>query len=433
MKALIQAGGKGTRLQSITGSLPKPMVEIGGKPILQWQVENLVKSGICEIVIVISPAGQIIRDFFKDGSRFGAKISYLVEESPLGTGGILFQAKETLGTDDFVLLFGDLMLDIDWTRMISFHKEHKSSLTAFAHPNSHPFDSDLLVVDPNSKVKSFDSKHNTRTFFYENIVTAGIYIISNSVLSNITKPGPVDFETQVMVPEISKGTVYAYRSSEYVKDCGTPERYSQVGQDIRNGIVAAKNLSNKQKCIFLDRDGTLNVFGDFVTTADKLKLMPDAGDAVKLINHSNFLAIVITNQPVVARGETSFDELHRIHNKLEDMLGKEGAYLDDLYFCPHHPNGGYAGEIPELKIVCNCRKPKIGLLLRAQERYNIDFSESWFIGDTKQDVQTGINAGCRTVCLTCGDPRPSKIFASVEPTFYSDSLQEAVEKILASK
>lgn len=107
MKALIQAGGKGTRLQSITGSLPKPMVEIGGKPILQWQVENLVKSGICEIVIVISPAGQIIRDFFKDGSRFGAKISYLVEESPLGTGGILFQAKETLGTDDFVLLFGD--------------------------------------------------------------------------------------------------------------------------------------------------------------------------------------------------------------------------------------------------------------------------------------------------------------------------------------
>jgi histidinol-phosphate phosphatase family domain/HAD-superfamily hydrolase, subfamily IIIA len=175
------------------------------------------------------------------------------------------------------------------------------------------------------------------------------------------------------------------------------------------------------------------VFGDFVTNADKLTIMPDAGEALRLINQSGYLAIVITNQPVVARGETSFEELHRIHNKLEDLLGKEGAYLDDLYFCPHHPDKGFAGEVPQLKIVCNCRKPKIGLLQRAQERYNIDFAQSWFIGDTKQDVQTGLNAGCRTVLLTCGDPRPSKLYAKAEPTFISNSLKEAIVKILSAK
>jgi len=433
MKALIQAGGKGTRLQSISGSLPKPMVALDGKPILQWQIEGLVRSGITEIVIVVSPNGQVIPSYFKDGASFGAKISYITEPAPLGTGGILFQAKPILGKGDFILLFGDLMLDIDWKRMIAFHENHHSEMTAFVHPNSHPFDSDLLVVNEKDEVTGFDSKHNVRSFFYENMVTAGIYILSNRLLETITTPGPLDFETQVMVPAISRGGVFAYRSSEYVKDCGTPDRFATVTEDIQNGVVAAKCLSRKQKCIFLDRDGTLNVFGDFVTNADKLTMMPDAGESLKLINRSRFLAIVITNQPVVARGETSFEELHRIHNKMEDLLGREGAYLDDLYFCPHHPDKGFVGEIPQLKIVCACRKPKIGLLLKAQERYNIDFSQSWFIGDTKQDVQTGLNAGCRTVLLTCGDPRPNKLYAKAEPTFTSNSLKEAIVKILSWK
>jgi Nucleoside-diphosphate-sugar pyrophosphorylase involved in lipopolysaccharide biosynthesis/translation initiation factor 2B, gamma/epsilon subunits (eIF-2Bgamma/eIF-2Bepsilon) len=107
MKALIQAGGKGTRLQSISGSLPKPMVALCGKPILQWQIEGLVKSGITEIVIVISPTGEVIPAYFKDGSSFGANISYITEPTPLGTGGILYQAKPIIGKEDFILLFGD--------------------------------------------------------------------------------------------------------------------------------------------------------------------------------------------------------------------------------------------------------------------------------------------------------------------------------------
>lgn len=434
MIALIQAGGAGTRLKAITGdALPKPMVEICGKPILQWQIENLCKSGIKEIIIVVSANGkECIENYFGDGSHYGARIHYIEETEPLGTGGALYLLSRRY-QEDFILLFGDLMLDIDWQRFIRFHEEKGAMISAFVHPNGHPFDSDIIVADLTDKITQIDSKNNFRSYFYENLTNAGLYIINKKVLSFLTSPVKVDFEKIILSHFIEQGSAYAYRSSEYVKDCGTPERYFAVTQDCQSGIIAAKNLSRKQKCIFLDRDGTINHFGDFVTQASMMELQPDAAASIKMINASEYLAICITNQPVVARGETTLEELHNIHNKMEDLLGKEGAFLNDLYFCPHHPDGGFPGEVKELKIVCDCRKPKIGMLKKAQERYNIDFASSWMIGDTKQDVQTGINAGCRTVLLTCGDPNYNKKYSSAQPTFTANSLHEAVSTILKMK
>ena len=434
MIALIQAGGAGTRLKAVTGdSLPKPMIEIGGKPILQWQIENLCKSGIKEIIIVVSATGKdCIENFFGDGNHFGVRIHYIEEAEPLGTGGALYLLGRRY-QEDFVLLFGDLMLDIDWQRFIRFHQEKNAMISAFVHPNGHPFDSDIIVADLNNKITAIDSKNNVRNYFYENLTNAGLYIINKKVLHFLTSPVKVDFEKIILSHFVEEGTAYAYRSSEYVKDCGTPERYFAVNQDCQSGIIAAKNLSKKQKCIFLDRDGTINRFGDFVTNASMLALQDDAAESIKLINSSEYLAICVTNQPVVARGETSLEELRNIHNKMEDLLGQQGAYLNDLYFCPHHPDQNFPGEIKELKIVCNCRKPKIGMLQKAQASYNIDFASSWMIGDTKQDVQTGINAGCRTVLLTCGDPNYNKKFSEAQPTFIASSLHEAVLTILKMK
>jgi D-glycero-D-manno-heptose 1,7-bisphosphate phosphatase len=96
----------------------------------------------------------------------------------------------------------------------------------------------------------------------------------------------------------------------------------------------------------------------------------------------------------------TWDELQQIHNKMETLLGAEGAYLDAIYFCPHHPDKGFEGEIPELKIDCSCRKPKPGMLLKAAEDFNIDLKASWMIGDGKNDIEAGRNAGCRTILLT---------------------------------
>ncbi len=192
----------------------------------------------------------------------------------------------------------------------------------------------------------------------------------------------------------------AYDSPEYVKDMGTPERFYEVSEDIRACRVAAKNLAIKQKAVFLDRDGTLNKYVGFLRDIEELELMEGAAEAVKRINHSGFLAIVVTNQPVVARGEVTFDKLETIHQKLETLLGTEGAYLDAIYYCPHHPDKGYEGEVAELKIECSCRKPNPGMLLQAARDYHINLSESWMIGDSESDIAAGRNAGCRTLRLT---------------------------------
>ncbi len=429
MKALIQAGGAGTRLKSITGDLPKPMVKINGKPILEWQLRSLALSGVKEAVIVISKNGDSIPAYFGNGERFGLSIRYIKEEQPLGTAGALAFLKNDF-TEDFFVVFGDLMLDVDWGRFLSFHKEKKSALTSFAHPNSHPFDSDLLVVDEHSKILSIDSKNNVRDYYYENLTNAGLYVASPEVFSFVDEPRKIDFEKDLLSAFIKEGKAYAYRSSEYVKDCGTPERFSAVNQDSLNGIISAKSLRNKQKALFLDRDGVINKFGDFVVKEDMLSLCPNASKAIKLINDSSYLAICITNQPVIARGEVTFEGLRKIHNKMETLLGKDGAYLNDLFFCPHHPDKGYEGEVKELKFDCSCRKPKIGLLLKAQEKYNIDFRESYFIGDTCRDVQTGINAGCKTVLVTSGDPIPTRAYGEAKADYVKKDLYEAVKFIL---
>ena len=121
---------------------------------------------------------------------------------------------------------------------------------------------------------------------------------------------------------------------------------------------------------------------------------------MRRINESGYLAIVVTNQPVIARGEVSLNELREIHNKLETLLGLQGAYVDGIYFCPHHPHKGYEGERPEYKIECNCRKPKPGMLLQAAQDFHIDLSQSWMIGDGENDIKAGIAAGCKTVLLS---------------------------------
>ena len=204
----------------------------------------------------------------------------------------------------------------------------------------------------------------------------------------------MDLDREVLKPLIPTGQLFVYDSPEYVKDMGTPDRFYAVTEDIRSGKVRQKNLQNKQKCVFLDRDGTLNKYVGFLRDIDQLELLPGAAEAVRKINESGYLAIVVTNQPVIARGEVTVPQLQEIHNKLETLLGREGAYVDAIYYCPHHPHKGFGGEVPELKFDCDCRKPKPGMLLKAAEDFHIDLSASYMVGDGDNDVQCGVNAGC---------------------------------------
>ncbi|MCR5332961.1 MAG: HAD-IIIA family hydrolase [Bacilli bacterium] len=393
MKVVIMAGGKGTRIASVISDIPKPMIPIGGKPILEHEILCLKEQGFKDIILTVSHLGNIIMNYFGDGSKFGVNIEYFFEKEPLGNAGALYEIKDKL-SDDFLLLNADAMFDIDFNRFVEYHKSHGGLATLFTHPNSHPYDSGLIFVDENKVVTKWLNKEDLRPTWYKNRVNAGLHILSKKLLENRPNTPKVDLDRQILKPLAGKGVMYAYDSPEYVKDMGTPDRLEKVREDFESGLVKAKNLRNKQKAIFLDRDGTINKYVGFLTNIDDFELLDGVASSIKRINDSGYLAIVVSNQPVIARGEVTFEELNEIHNKMETLLGKEGAYLDAIYFCPHHPHSGYEGEVKELKIDCECRKPKPGMILKAAKDFNIDLSKSYMVGDSDNDVLCGQNAGC---------------------------------------
>ena len=439
MKTVIMAGGKGTRISSLFPDIPKPLIPIKNidgveKPVLEWEVCSLVAQGFTDIVLTVSHMADQIEAYFGTGEQLGAHISYFKETVPLGNAGALFKMRDKL-TEPFLLLNADAVFDIDFNRMVEYHKKTGGLVTLFTHPNSHPYDSGIVLADDTGAVLHWLTKEDARPEWYKNRVNAGLHVIDPQILDmagiDAERVGKVDEKTgkvikvdldrQLLKPLCNTGRMYCYDSPEYVKDMGTPERYEQVSQDFKNGTVKAKNLANKQKAFFLDRDGTINKYVGFLREIDQFELLPGAAEAIRRINSSGYLAIVITNQPVIARGEVTVPELEMIHNKMETLLGVQGAYVDGLYYCPHHPDKGFEGEIPVLKFDCDCRKPKPGMILRAATDFNISLEDSWFIGDGKNDVLAGKNAGCRTALIGSDD---------YGQDITADGLLEAVEAIL---
>lgn len=419
MKAVFMAGGRGTRISSVASDIPKPMIKIQGKPILEHEIECLRSQGFTDFIITVSYLGNVIVDYFGDGSDisastgkpFGVKIQYYFEEQPLGNAGALIKIKNKLD-DDFLLLNADVLFDIDINRMLCAHQNSGALATILTHPNSHPYDSGLIVSDKDNVVLQWLTKEAVRPEFYKNRVNAGIHVLSPKALEGLPvsanmlgtkdengKTIKLDLDRDILRPLAGTGKLCCYDSTEYVRDMGTPERYKAVCKDYASGIVTGRNLKNPQKAIFLDRDGTINRYVGFLRDIDDFELIDGVSQAIALINQSVYLTIVVTNQPVIARGEVKEDELSEIHFKMETLLGKDGAYIDDVYYCPHHPHKGYEGEIEALKIDCACRKPKPGMLLQAAKDHNIDLVESWMIGDSENDILAGKAAGCKTAYI----------------------------------
>ena len=429
--AVIMAGGKGSRLRSITNDeIPKPMVPVDGKPLLEYQVEKLKAYGIKKIVMIVGHLGEKIVDHFKYGKNFGVEIDYIFEKEPLGTAGAFYYLKDKIDAKDFMLVFGDVFFDMDFDRMEDFHFKNSALTTLLAHPNGHPYDSDLIRTDDKGKVIGFDSKHNVRDYWYDNMVNAGMYIINRKLLDLVKEPVKTDFEKDILANQVKLGAnIYAYHTPEYVKDVGTVDRINATVEELKSGLIQSKNLKNKQRAIFIDRDGTINVSKGFISKADDLELIPGSIEAIKAINKSGALAIVITNQPVIARGECSFEELHNIHNKLKTLLGEKGAFVDDIFYCPHHPDKGFEGEIPELKFDCECRKPKTGMIDEAVDKYNIDLSKSYMVGDSTMDLELARNAGVKSVLVDTGFAgNDGKYDRSCD--IEAKDLLDAVEKII---
>ena len=421
MRAVIMAGGKGTRIASLARDIPKPMLPLCGKPVLERQIEVLRREGFLDIVLVVGHLGGVIQSHFGDGAAFGVHITYIHEQEPLGTAGALALLGDVLKDEDFLLLNGDILFDVDLARFLAFHREKRGIATIFTHPSTHPADSVIVESDKNDRVTAFLAPDTARPLT-RNRTNAGLHFFSPAVLSRFSTVKKTDLDREVLAPLAAKGALFAYNSHEYVKDMGTPQRLTEAERDLAAGVVTRGDPKAPRAAVFLDRDGTINRHVGFVTSPDQLVLLEGAAEAIKQLNDRHIPVIVVTNQPVLARGEVDEAGLWAIHARLEALLSENGAYVTDIFYCPHHPDSGFAGEVPELKCVCDCRKPAPGLLLAAAARYNLDLSRSYMIGDSESDMTAARRAGCGTAAI-----------GSIQADIVGNSLPDCVSKILKAE
>ena len=395
MKIVVIAGGKGTRIASVNSEIPKAMIPIAGKPILEMEVELAKRYGYRDFLFITGHMGDQIEAYFGNGGKWGVNIEYYREQAPLGTAGALAYVKDKL-TEDFFVFYGDTVMDFDMDAMLTYHKEKGADTTLFLHPNDHPYDSDIVELDKDGRVVRFHNKPHARDFVSRNIVNTALFIFSPRILDKIEAGVKSHIEKNVLPACLAEGMkLYGYVSPEYIKDMGTPDRYQSVCEDVISGKVARLNKKYPRPAIFLDRDGVITKEVNLLCKPEQLELLPGAAEAIRYINQKGYLAIVVTNQPVIARNLCSIEELEYIHAKLETLLGKEHAYLNAIYYCPHHPDAGYPEERKEYKIKCQCRKPAPGMLLQAKDEWNIDMKNSFMIGDRESDVKAGEAAGSK--------------------------------------
>jgi D,D-heptose 1,7-bisphosphate phosphatase len=407
-QAVILAGGKGERLASRLGGRPKPLVDVLGAPLLARQIDALAAAGVSDVIVLVSHEADQIEAFVATRSWPGVAVAVVDDSGPRGTAGAVLNVENRLD-DDFLVVYGDTLFDLDLTRLIAFHQaDAQAAATLVVHPNDHPWDSDLIEVDEAGVIAAFHAPPHAPDAWLPNLVNAALYVVRSKALGAWRDSGaarrPADFARDVFPALIAAGErLRAYATSEYIKDIGTPERLDRACADLAGGKVARATLRHPQRAVFLDRDGVLNASTGHVARPDQLDVYPFAGEAVRLINRAELRAVLVTNQPVIARGECTARGLAQIHAKLETILGRDGAYLDAIYYCPHHPDGGFSGEVAALKRDCECRKPKPGLLLRAAADLNIDLAQSWMIGDTARDLMAARACGVRFVLVRGGE------------------------------
>jgi len=406
------------------------MIPIGGKPLLEHQVELARRHGFTEIIVFAGYRAEVIRDYFGDGKRFGVDLCVITEEEPRGTAGALLEGFERLA-ESFAVLYGDTLPNVDLTRIWLKHHSRGADATLLLHPNDHPLDSDLVEVNTDGWVESFHNRPHPPGAWFQNLVNAGLYVIRREALCPwLGTSVPLDFGKDVFPDMLVRGgKLLGYNSFEYIKDVGTPERYDRISAEYASGVVARSSLETPQRAVFLDRDGTLIPDKDCLRRAEDLELLPGVGQAIRHLNHNGWRAVLVTNQPVIAKGFCTEAELKRIHNKLETLLGMEHAFLDRIYFCPHHPASGFNGERRELKMQCECRKPAPGMILQAAADLNLDLRQCWLIGDTTTDMQTAANAQLPGILVRTGHGGGDARYQA-SPRFTCDTLGEAVDCVL---
>lgn len=426
MKALLIAEEKVTVKGFSTKTSNPAMLKIGGIPILHHHIELLKKYLITEIFILCDHSKEKILKYFGDGKEFGVQIRYLKNNI---NSEIFKNTKESRNAheNDLLIFRNGLLINMEIRKLIDFHRKRYSECTLVVQPSNMPLNYDLVELNEENKITRYVAKSHKKELYFQNLTYKGVALLSPDAAKLVFAKNSANPEGEYVSEIFNKIDAFGYNTSEYIKEIITKENLRDAEHDYQSGKFARKNFEFKQKAIFLDRDGVINEEIGYISKPQEMKLYDFTPAAIHKVNSSEYLSIAITNQSSIARGFITLDDLKIIHNKMETDLAKEHAFLDSIYFCPHHPDRSLAEIQTEFIADCLCRKPKPGLLLDAAYNFNIDLSSSFVIGDSERDIMAGINAGCKTVGVMTGYGLRN---TSVFPDFLFANLSEAIDFIV---
>ena len=374
-EAIILAGGFGTRLSHVVSDVPKPMAPVYGKPFLTYLLDRLIDAGIRRVILATGYKHECIESYFGPSYR-GTEIVYSQETTPLFTGGAIRKAAEQIQSEDFVVLNGDTLFDIDFAKLYDFHTKHHAKLSIALRQvaDTSRYGS---VTCTNDHIVSFSEKAES---VGAGDINGGIYMINRSWLLNQDLPSKFSFEKELMQPMAGDPSFYGLSFNTYFIDIGVPEDYYRAQEEF-------KSIFPQDEFLFLDRDGILNkhLLGDYVRNWSMWEWLPGVLDAMPLLAKRFRRIFIVTNQQGVGKGLMTQADLDDVHRHMLSDIKAAGGRIDKVYVCTdlestHSPN----------------RKPEIGMALQAQRDFpEVDFHRSVMVGDSKSDELFAQKSGMR--------------------------------------
>lgn len=377
-QAVILAGGRGLRLRPLTDDRPKPMVEVNGRPFLEYLIDLLKENNIMDIVLLLGYMPEKIIRHFGDGSRYGVTIRYSVGDEEWETGKRLRQAADLLG-GTFLLMYADNFWPMDINLMQDFYVRNKARYMVTVYNNRDGFaeynrENNMLVAGDNSVLKYDRSRKDPQL----NAVDIGFFVLQKSIIATMPERN-FSFEIDTLPKVIAAGELVAFRTDHGYYSLTNPASLPKL-----------ERFFAPRKIIFIDRDGVINepIKGDYVRSWSQFKFMADAVAGLGLLVQNGYEIFIISNQRGIGRGLMTEGDLEGIHSKMTAVLARHNINISNIYYCPH---------LEEER--CFCRKPAPGLLHRAANENFINLRRSIFIGDQESDYEAGQAAGCKTILV----------------------------------
>lgn len=406
--AVILAGGRGTR--SADPGTPKIAQQIADRSLLQWHLDLLAESSIDEVLIVTGHLGDEVALLLDAADTHDLTVRIVHEDQPAGTVPALGLAAEHTDADAFLVILGDVWTSFPIDPFLRLWHGSGKNVAAIVHPSLHPSDSDAVIPQPDGSVTVISKKsrsENNQDTPIRNMSAAGVFAITRSAISQ--PAGAKDIGSDLLAEAASQDDLFACVSSHYFKDTGTPDRLTKAHHNWETGAFSRRGTRGPRPALILDRDGVINPALPEVYQPHSLTLLPGVAAQIAEANTRGVPVLVATNQPGLAKGFMTDEEHEAIRSRLDELLIAEGAFVDDYSYCPHHLETGFDGEVPELKIVCACRKPEPGMLLDLIDHHTLDPSQCLMVGDSDRDEGAAHAAGIRFIRVTGTRPAAAAI------------------------